>query len=70
MPIKTIDDTTFDEQNRHHFRQQSRSNSRSTDTKGFHRNGDDSPNEKRYGSSDGMIHTLSPNFFRGGLGPK
>ena len=55
MPIKTIDDTTFDEQNRHHFRQQSRSNSRSTDTKGFHRNGDDSPNEKRYGSSDGMI---------------
>ena len=29
--------------------------SKASDTKGFHRNGDDSPFEKRYGSSSGKI---------------
>ena len=39
MPkIKDIDKSTFnEEQQRNQFRQQSRSNSRSTDTKSFHR---------------------------------
>merc|ERR1719367_952563 len=59
VPIKP-DVIDFDEQNnRHRFRQQSQSNSRSTDTKGFHRNGDNSDFEKRFGLSDGTKMSVS-----------
>jgi len=59
VPIKP-DVIDFEEQNnRHRFRQQSQSNSRSTDTKGFHRNGDNSDFEKRFGLSDGTKMSVS-----------
>ena len=59
VPIKP-DVIDFEEQNnRHRFRQQSQSNSRSTDTKGFHRNGDNSDFGKRFGLSDGTKMSVS-----------